>query len=200
MNNYDLDKVKDIFSRLFVLAIKVEMNLYSFTSLLERSIFIRYIEENKYNDYFNNSVDDIFFNITGLHSFIDSYGIFNDAYWSGKMYFDLFLNLKKSFSYLFLKLPLIKMLDLYNVYHEMDFSSLVDFFMEKGKEKTILKLLCINKHSTLTIVSSNTKIPLNTLKKYSLSDDILYKGSFQNIMKIKKYFDVPTSLFLETID
>ena len=141
MNNYDMDKIKEIFSRLFVIAIDKKMNLYSFTSLLEKSLFVKYIEENKYNDYFNDSINDIFFSFTGMHAFDTSYGIYNDAYWCGNIYFELFLTLKKSFSYLFLKMPFESLLDLYKIYNEMDISSLIDEFKRREKEKTILKLL-----------------------------------------------------------
>ena len=200
MNNYDVEKVRYIFARLFVIAIQNSTDLRAFTQALSKSDFIKKIEANKYDDYFNKSIVEIFNNITS--NYIredDGFGIYNDAYWSGVSYFDLYLKTNKPFSYIFLKLPLEKMLDIYPVYHEMDFSSLYELFVHLEQEKTILRILCEQFHKSLTKISKATLISSNTLSKYNASDDSLYKASFQNIIKIANYFDAPISLFVEKL-
>ena len=198
MNDYEINKVRETFSRLFVLAINNKMNLDSFTYLLEKCDFISHIENNRYDSSLNKSIDTIFYEITGFVVKEDnSYGIYNDAYWCGQNYFDLHLKTKKSFSYIFLKLPLEKMIDIYSIFHEMDFSSLVDYFYKKCEEKTIIRLLCEKANKSLPDISKDTLIPLSTLKKYNMSDKYLYKASFQNITKLASYFDVRYSLFVE---
>ena len=127
----------------------------------------------------------------------DSYGIYNDAYWSGYSYFNLYIFLHKNFSYLFLKLPLDKMLDIYSIFHEMDVSALIDYFNELEAKQTILRLLCLNKHCSLKDISIATSININTLMKYNASDETLYNGSFQSIIKLASYFDAPISLFMK---
>ena len=196
----DIRVLKETFARLFVLAIQNKMNLLAFTYGLERSDFVKKIEIGRYDDYFNKSLLDIFFDITGNKISIDnSFGVFNDAYWCGYMYFELFLRLKKPFSYIFLKLPLPKMIDIYSIYHEMDFSSLLEYFNEQEKKATILRLLCNKKNISLSKLSSATGINMASISKYNASDEALYKASFQNIVKIAKYFDSPLDLFVEKI-
>ena len=196
MSDYDIELIKDIFARLFVLAIHQKTNLSAFTHMFERSKFVRKIEIGTYDVYFNKSIVDIFNEITGISIDEDtSYGIYNDAYWSGFSYYNLFLKTHKSFSYLFLKLPLNKMLDIYSIFHEMDTSSLVKYFFEIANKKTILRLLCEEKNISISKLSNQVEISANTLAKYNASDDALYNGSFMNIMKLVKYFDVPPSLF-----
>ena len=181
MNN--IKNIQEVFSRLFVLAIQNKINLSSFTYQLERSEFVKVIENGEYDDYLNTPLVNIFFDITGNHIQIDtSYGVFNDAYWCGHSYFKLFLKTGKSFSYLFLK----KMIDLYQIYHEMDFSSLSEFFAEQENKATILHLLCIQKKISLRKLSSITGINLATISKYNADDMALYKASFKNIIKIAK--------------
>ena len=200
MNNYDIDKVKYIFARLFVVAVQNMTNLNSFTRALEKNEFVQKIEANKYDDYFNKSIMEMFESITSnTIREDDSFGIYNDAYWSGVSYFDLHLKTNKPFSYIFLKLPFEKMLDIYDVYHEMDFSSLYEYFQKLEQEKTILRLLCEQSHKSLSKISKATSISINTLSKYNASDEALYKASFQNIIKIANYFDVPISLFIEKL-
>ena len=174
------------------------MNFFSFTYMLVKSDFIYQIEKNQYNDIFNKPLDMLFYEITGFKIDKDeSYGVYNDAYWSGQNYFELHLTTKKSFAYIFLKLPLEQMMNIYTIFHEMDFSSLLDYFVKKCEEKTILKILCENSNKSLNDISLATGISINTLKKYSVSDDYLYNASFQNISKIITFFDVSSFLFLK---
>ena len=197
MNNYEVDNLRETFSRLFVLAVRNKINFTSFTNLLCQSEFLSKIERNKIDDIINIPVEKILFSITGFEVKVDnSYGVYNDAYWSGQNYFDLHLRTKKSFIYIFLKLPLTEMMNIYSIFHEMDFTSLLDYFNKKEKDKTILRLLCEKKNCSLNDISKATSLSLNTLKKYNSSDELLYKASFQNIAKLIKYFDVNYLLFI----
>ena len=199
MNDARLEK--ELFSRLFVIATQNKMNLSAFTDLLSSSGFVRRIEDGGYTDYFNKPLEDIFFDITGNQIGIDnSFGVYDDAYWCGSSYYELYRRTGKPLSYIFLKLPLTEMLDLYPVYHEMDISSLEEFFEKKEKSKTILRLLCVKDRTSLKKISEKTGIGLPTLSKYNSSDSALYKGSFQNIVRIANYFRAPTNLFVEHID
>ena len=198
MNSYDLNKVKYVFARLFVVAIQNMVHPTAFTHALEKSDFLKKIESDKYDDYFNKSILDIYESVTGsMLGEDDGFGVFNDAFWSAVSYFDLRLKTNKPFAYIFLKLPLEKLLDMYDVYHEMDFSSLLERFAELEKEKTILRALCEERHISLSKLSKGTGISANTLSKYNASDEALYKGSFQNIIEIATFLDVPISLFKE---
>ena len=201
MSNLDLRMAKETFARLFVMAIQNEINFLAFTSSLERSVFANLIEEDVYDDYFNTPLTRIFFDITKMHIEKDeSFGIYNDAYWCGYSYFELQQRLKKPFSYLFLKLPLSKMMDIYPIFHEMDFSALLEFFEKEKDKKTILRALCEQRRCSLSKVSASTGINQATLSKYNADDEALLKGSFQNVYKISKYFNVPVSLFSRHTD
>ena len=197
MNNYELYKIREVFSQLFVIAIKNKMNLDSFTFYLERSDLVLSIEKDIYSSKVDNNLKDLFYMITNYKvEDIDVDGIYNDAYWAGLSYFDLQQELKTPFSLLFLKLPLSKMLDIYSIYHEMDLSSLVSYFVSLNKEKTILRILCENKKCSLNDICKKTNIKLSTLKKYNESDSHLYSASFQNINKLVNYFNTTYSLFV----
>ena len=192
--------IKEIFSRLFVLAAKNKINLYAFTYLLSQSDFLNKVEKGIYDDYFNKSLEEIFFDITNRRiDSDDSYGVYDDAYWCGSSYFELFQRTNKPFAYIFLKLPFDRMMYIYPVYHEMDITSLVGYFSQVEKSKTILRLLCEINGCSITKLSQFTGINSATLAKYNASDEALYKGSFQNIIKIANYFKAPINLFVEAI-
>ncbi len=199
MTNYEINDVRETFSRLFVIAVMSKMNFNSFTSMLSKSDFINQIEQKKYNNIFNKPLNTLFFEITGFKVGIDnSFGIYNDAYWSGQNYFDLHTKTNKSFAYIFLKLPFKQMMNIYTIFHEMDFSSLVEYFNKKCEEKTILRLLCDETNKSINDVNKATNISINTLKKYMKSDIYLYNASFQNIVKIISFFEVSHYLFVES--
>jgi len=196
MNSFDTKPVKEIFCRLFVLAIQNKVNFLAFTKALERSEFVYKIEDGKYDEYFHKSLIDIFYDITKMQLNEDtSFGIYNDAYWCGHAYFELHQKTERPFVYIFLKLPLSKMIDLYSIYHEMDFSSLLAYFDKVIREKTILRLLCEEKKCSLSELSESTCINKATLAKYNSADEYLFKGSFQYIYRLSLFFDAPLHLF-----
>ena len=198
MNDYELDDLRETFSRLFVLAVRNKINFKSFTNMLSNSSFIEAIEKDKYNDLFNKPIEALLFLITGFEAKEDnSYGIYNDAYWCGQNYFDLHIKTKKPFVYIFLKLPLDELMNVYSIFHEMDFTSLLEHFHRKEKEKTILRILCEEKRCSLNDLCKATSLSINTLRKYNSSDNNLYNASFQNIAKLIWYFDVNYLLFKE---
>ena len=76
MNDYELNNLRETFSRLFVLAVKNKINFKSFTNMLSNSSFIEAIEKDKYNDLFNKPIEALLFSITGFEAKKDnSYGM-----------------------------------------------------------------------------------------------------------------------------
>ena len=199
-NSYESKDVKEMFCRLFVLANSHEMHPYSFTYCLARSAFVSNIEKGRFSEIVYCNLEKLFYEITRFEiKKDDSYGVYNAAYWCGEAYYYLFNKLHKSFSYISLKLPFEKLIDLYTIFHEMDYSSLLKYFSVHEKDKTILRVLCEQNHCSINKLSKATGVSPNTLSKYNASDDSLYKGSFQNIIKIQTYFDCPVSLFIEKL-
>lgn len=191
--------VEDMFCSLFVLAGEYKIKEDIFTRKMENHHFIKSIEKGDYNHAYNESLlkifdDEFSFNIASS----DYENKWNDYYWVGKAYFYIQNKTHKSFSYIFLKLPFKELLDLYYPYHETDFSHILDIFNKK-KEKTILELLCKRRKISISYLSNKTDIAISTLTKYRKNDAYLFKASFMNIYKLGEYFEVPITLFLDSI-
>ena len=183
---------KDLFSRLFVLAKKQKINLRSFSLLLANNDNLVLSDEN------DNviSLIDLFNSITGLYlDSDDSFGIYNDAYWCGTVYYYLYFKTKKSLSYIIYKFPLDQLIEFYGTYHEMDYSSVYDLFLSKEKENPLLRSLCKQNGITVNELHERTGISINTLQKYYRDDELLLSASFQNIYKISQALNVNISLF-----
>jgi len=197
--NYSIGRTREAFCRLFVIGILNKINPNSLTAFLERSEYVNDIENKRYDKADSTNLEDLFLDLTKMELHEDnSFGVYNDAYWCGYVYFNLHMMMKKPFSYLFLKLPLDKLLDMYPLYHEMDITQ-VEQYIKSHEEETIIKLLCKKKRMSLTKLATSTGVSINTIKKYASDDKNLYAGSFQNIAKIAKCFDVPLSLFVEEL-
>lgn len=194
MNNIVINK--EDFSRLFVLCVQNKMNLKSFSiSLANFGDFTLTEEESNVS-----SIKDLFNQITDSYLQEDnSYGVYNDAYWCGTVYFYLYQKEHKPLSYLLWKLPLNKLIDQYPVYHEMDYVQIEEYFHNIESKKSILQLLCENYNVQLTKLAQATNININSLRSYSYSDQALYKAGFQNIYLIAKYFTINEEIFVEKI-
>ena len=88
---------------------------------------------------------------------------------------------------------------MYNPYHEIDPGNVLDIFLEKEKEITILEALVKRRKISLTLLSKEVDIAITTLRKYKNNDEYLYKASFVNIYKLASYFNVPETLFLKEV-
>lgn len=192
--------VEDMFCSLFVLAGQHHIKPDVFTRSLESHRFIKAIETGDYRHAYDESLLDIFNDTSSLFlSSNTANNIWNEYYWVGKCYFYINDKTHKAFSYIFLKLPFKKLLDMYNPYHETDLGNILDIFLEKEKEITILEALVKRRKISLTLLSKEVDIAITTLRKYKNNDEYLYKASFINIYKLASYFNVPETLFLKEV-
>ncbi len=184
---------EDYFSRLFVLCKQNKVSMRAFSIALMKREDLQLGSENNVV-----SLPALFNDITGLYLQKDeSFGIYDDAYWCGSVYFRLTRKSKKPLSYVLLKMPFDELALLYPVYHEMDYSSISNQFGVITQRNTIIELLCKTSGKRLTAASRTMGISLNTLNYYKKDDDHLYAASFDHVYKIAKYFDAPLSLFVK---
>lgn len=196
--NKDREKYIDYVAQLFKLAVSSRIHFEAITTALERSSFIRELEDGEYSRIYEQTSYDSFYEIFHLLNMSeDSPFIYNDAYWCGYVYMNIFYEFSKSFSYIFLYLPLEELMSLYSVYHEMDISQIYDYFRKQIEGESILSKLLKKKKISAVSLAEKTGISENTINYYKKSNKNIYKASFQNVYKIAKALDVPETLFLE---
>ncbi|MDO4940560.1 MAG: hypothetical protein Q4E33_02585 [Erysipelotrichaceae bacterium] len=196
----DEDKYYDCISQLFSMALFHRIHLVTITDTIAKSDLIEDIEKDKYDIILNNSTKDIFIHLFPSAFILDEYKTkFDEGYWCGYVYMNLFYHFKKPFSYLFLKLPLTKLLDMYEVFHQMDISQMYIEFERIEKENTIMELLLIKNKMSITRLSKISKVPIRTISYYKKSDYNLYKGSYENIRRIAIALEVSNNLFINSV-
>lgn len=190
----------DRFSRIFVLAIEERINLDLINDVLSKSSLVRNIEKNDYSELYNNSILDIVKHYFGSNLIEDdSLYKYNDAYWCGMVYMYIFYKYRKPLSYIFLVLPLKKLLDMYDVYHEMDISAIYEVFEEISKQKTILQLLFEKHRINNAEIAKLAGVNISTIVHLKKSDNYLYAGSFNNVHRIALALNEPDNLFLDKV-
>lgn len=200
MASNDRERAIDYFSKVISLAIETRIHLEVITDSISKSTLVKSIERNDYSLFYSKTYYEIFLDIFGA-SFVsdNSYMKYDEGYWCGYVYMNLFYKYKKPLSYIFLKMPLSKLLDMYKIYHEMDISQVYEIYEKEIEKESIISLL-LKKHSiSLENLSKKTGVSSRTISYYKNSDANLYNGSFDNLTRISIYLDEPSSLFINNI-
>ena len=198
MVDYDYrERFKDYFGRIFYLSILSRLEFIVITDKLSDSYLLKSIERNDYSVIMNLTPEEMFTSIFNLEVTEDSFLKYNDAYWCGYVYAELFYRVEKTFPYIFLVLPLDYLLSKYDVYHEMDISQIIDYFHKREDEETILTRLIKKRKITITELSELSGVPLQTLKKYKKSNEHIYGANFTTIKKIAAALEVDDRVFLK---
>ena len=192
--------IEDMFCRLFSLCGAERIKKEVFSYVLMKSHFAHLIEIKDYQKAYEETTVDVFKEMLDYPmSLHEEEFTYDDYYWVGKVYFHLQQITNKSFSYIFLKFPFEKLHSMYHLYHEIDISQVEEVYFEEEKKTTILKELIKLRGYSIPFISESTGIPVTTLRKYKKDDLFLYKASFKNIYSLSRFFNVPETMFLETI-
>lgn len=121
------------------------------------------------------------------------------AYWLGEAYIRLFFKFHKSIFYIFLYLPLDTMINLYPVYHEMDWIKLFEYFEANVKKNNLLPMLLKKRNLSINKLSTLTGISANTIQYYCLNDNHLFEAKYLYIDLLSQALKVKNNLFLKEI-
>lgn len=175
---------------------------YNYKNIEQRIINSKFIKDLENNEFDVNKDNEDYIKETysvNQISLRDSDFIM-DSWFYAESYLKFFYKFKKSFSYIFLYFPIELMIEKYEVYHQMDYSQITDFFNKLTKKDTLLKMLCKTKKIKLTDLSRITDININTLKQYSLSNLKLYNAPYKNIYRLSQALNVNENIFLEELN
>ena len=126
----------------------------------------------------------------------DVYGIYG---WISSCYIDLFLKLGTTFEMLFIIFPIKEMLGLYQVYHEMSFSHLMDLFKEKVPY-TYLDNVMKYKNVSSVELANETEISFATINAIRYGKRDINKLESYKLLKISRVLGVKIESLLSDID
>lgn len=154
---------------------KSNITIIAFSSM-ER--IYSYIFPDAYNDY--------------IFSVYDIFG------WVGLAYMHLFLNLEITFESLFYIIPIHEMLNLYNIYHEMSFTKLVEYAKEKMKH-SILDIIMKRKGISNKELSNKTGVSASTINALRYGKRDIAKLEADKLLALSQYLKVKIETLLPNI-
>ena len=174
---------------------------YSFDHIeksIAYSIPINELEKSNITIFAFSSIEKIYNYIfpTNDNDYVFSmYDIFG---WVGYTYMHLFLDLEITFEALFYIIPIQDMLNLYNLYHEMSFSQMIDYTKEKMKY-SILDIVMKRKNISNRELSKNTNVSISTINALRYGKRDISKLEANKLLLISRYLNVKMETLLPNI-
>ena len=186
--------------------------LYDYVTLLERALSFAY--KNKYsldalqrnisyspmflsieaneNDL-GPSIDDkslikSLFPDVGYH--LEDVPEYNQCLWAAESYLRIQNASSLTFEAIFLYIPIKAMYDYFSVYHEMDFSQIINRFFELYNSQSVLSLLLRKYGYSVKKVSEMVNIPYDTLQSLKSRRRNIAKISVDAALSLSRLFNV----------
>lgn len=174
------------------------------TSYIERSI--------SYSSYFQNIEKDnkgfapITNDVTLIKDFFPNLKVdllnmphYNQCLWAAESYLRIQGATGLTFECIFLYIPISKMYEYFPLYHEMDFSHIIDEFKRLYAEKSVLQLLVERYHYSLSNLSKEIDVSYDMLYSLKLRRRDIKKTSVEIVARLSQVFNVRIETIAETI-
>ena len=173
---------------------------FSYELIEERILkdpFFLFMENNEVANFLKTPIETIVKNVFKKEIYIDyDKPLISEYVWVGEMYITLSINLDIPLQRVVLLLPIAVMLSLFNPYHEMSNSHLMERYQNDFSSNSVLKLFMREANISIRKLSILLNIKEKTLLSYQ-KNDILFNASINNVYRISSFFNVPVSLFLK---
>ncbi len=204
MINYsNLNKFNDLLGKLFFYGFSNHFsNIYIQESVSMSFIFKDYLDKGD-DSFIDNYLDIDIYKKTYISFYIDENIIDKSntlSMWLAEAYLRLYFRYHKAMSFIFLYLPLEKMIPLFDIYHEMDWHQLYRYFEDEISKTSLLSLLLKERNMNLKELSVLTDIKYQTLKNYTRNNNLIYNASFSNIYMISSILKVDLLIFAKKIN
>jgi len=124
---------------------------------------------------------------------------YNQCLWAAESFLRIQGETKLTFECIFLYIPINKMYDYFPLYHEMDFSHIINQFKNLFAEKSVLGLLIEKYHYSLTDIAKQIGVSYDVLSSLKLRRRNIKKTSVEIVMKLSQMFNVRIETLAETI-
>lgn len=194
------DDLEILFAKIFDYGFKHDYHPKAIEQRIVDSFFVDKLENNDDSFLDKYTIDQLLKMTFSLKDDDDiEMGYSTLSLWIAMTYIDLFFEFRKSFSYLFLYFPLEDAVYRFDVYHEMDVTQILKYFVDRTNESTLFSKILKEKKITTKQMSILTDISIDTLNGYSKSDNIFYGANFEYMMLISQILNVKPNLFLKNV-
>lgn len=188
MNKNYLEEYTSLFERVLSVAYEQKYSPAALEKQIAYSSYFRAIEEDK--DAFAPVIaeKDIIKSVfPEINVDLENVLQYNQCAWAAESYLRIQGDTGLTFETIFLYLPIQKMHQYFDLYHEMDFSQIINRFKELYAEKSILALLLARYRYPLTFVAEQTKIPYATLSSLKKRKRDIQKASIEMVASLARF-------------
>lgn len=123
--------------------------------------------------------------------------IFNQCLWAAEVYLRIQGATGLTFEAIFLYIPISKIYNMFPLYHEMDFSHLLNEFITLYKKESVLSILLRKYKYSLKDISIKYRIPYSTLASLKQRKRDMNKTSAKVVINLAKVFRVRVETIAE---
>ena len=164
MNSVYLNEYIDSFEKILSVAYQNDYSLDAVARAISYSSYFQKIENN--NGEFAPIIDDTLL-IKSIFPKLDielnDLVVYKQCLWAAESYLRIQESTGLTFEAIFLYIPINEMYHYFVLYHEMDFSQIIERFKELQKDKSVFALLLKKYNYSLTYISQQTNISSETL-------------------------------------
>ena len=121
---------------------------------------------------------------------LDKVPSYNQCLWSAEAYLRIQEFTQLTFEAIFLYIPINQMYSFFPLYHEMDFSQIIQEFIKLYEQKSVFSLLVDKYGYSITNISKSTNIPTVTLYSLKQRHRDINKVSVETAKSIAYIFNV----------
>lgn len=194
-----INKYSDTLSYLIGRSIKEGYSYDYIQKKISYSLVISELEKSNVTMIAFSSMEKIYHDIfpdTPNDFTLDIYDIYG---WMGYIYIHLFLHLKVTFEALFYIIPLKEMMNLYHLYHEMDFKHLVEYAKEKMKY-SLLDVILKQKKISNQKLALKTNLSLGTINALRYGNRDILKLEAHKLLILSNVLNIKMETLLPEIN
>ncbi len=191
MNSLYHSEYSDLLGRVFDVAYKTSFSLEALEKRISNNAFFKSIEGGL--EDFAPTITDVELTKQIFHEIsfkIDEIPQYIQTLWAGEAYIYIQEETGLTFEAIFLIFPIGKMLGCFDLYHEMDFSQIVSFFMVERSNKNVFSALLDKYKFSLKEIEEKTGIPYETLRSLKTKRRDIKKASVEVVSSLAKIFNV----------
>lgn len=176
------------------------ISLDAMNAVLLQSNALDAFEQNSIEFFLDGSLEGFIEKVFGCRYLENDKEETGPVYWAGIQYMNILLNLRVPLKQAFIICPLPKMASFYEPYHEMDESRLLKEYEYLSEETSILKELMRREGMSIPQLSIASNLAKTTLRSYCLSNEKLFKASYDSLEAIRKALGVSSAYFQRQTD
>ena len=195
MNKNYIYEYSNLLERVLSVGYKYRYSTKMIEKAISDSSFFRSLERNSNKTLIDKELISEIYQNPNID--VESTPIYNQCLWAAEAYIRIQEQFKFTFEAIFLYIPIEKMYSYFLIFHEMDFSQILQEFNNLYLKQSVLDKLIENYKYSLKSISDITDIPYNSLYSYKQRRRDIKNIKAEDAIKLSNLLRVRPETLLE---